>query len=71
MVDHLKRSKAALQKLLDEYWALRRKTCECLLYKRKKAEEELRLRFDLCITDGYMENIAKRLGINPSFLEKK
>ena len=29
MTDHLKRSKVALQKLLDEYWALRRKTCEC------------------------------------------
>lgn len=39
--------------------------------KETKAEEELRLRFDLCNTDGYMENIAKRLGIDPSFLEKK
>ncbi|KAH8988370.1 Nuf2 family-domain-containing protein [Lactarius akahatsu] len=48
MVDHLKRSKAALQKLLDEYWALRKRT------------------------NNYMENIAKRLGIDPSsFLERR
>jgi hypothetical protein len=66
MADHLKRSKAALQKLLDEYWALRKKTCECPFVQKK---QELRIRF---VTVSYMENIARRLGIDPaSFLENK
>jgi len=40
-------------------------------FPKETKAEELRLRFDLCVTDSYMENIAKRLGIDPSFLEKR
>ncbi len=44
-------------------------------FPKETKVEELRHRFDLCVdlcvTDSYMENIAKRLGIDPSFLEKR
>lgn len=36
MADHLKNSKASLQRLLEEYWALRKRTSECLIKQNGK-----------------------------------
>src|SRR6266702_6606295 len=36
MADHLMRSKVGLQKLLEEYWILRKRANGCLFPKRKK-----------------------------------